>query len=47
METKVTALAQLKDSAFLQTWIQNEARRGEDGGSGGGSIFSGPFSGRS
>ena len=47
MERKGTALAPLKDSAFQQTWIQNEARRGGDGGSGGGSIFSGPFSGRS
>ena len=43
LETKVTALAQLKDGEYLLRWIENEAGRGGQGGSGGGSIFSGLF----
>ncbi|KZF23316.1 hypothetical protein L228DRAFT_108164 [Xylona heveae TC161] len=39
METRVTALKDLKRPDFLREWLEAEARRGGAGGSGGGGPF--------
>lgn len=35
METRVAAVSQLKEKAFLTQWVETEARRGGAGGAGG------------
>lgn len=44
LKTMVTSVDEMKDKEFLRLWIEDEARRGGDGGAGGGSgLFGGLF----
>ncbi|KAL9586934.1 MAG: hypothetical protein Q9203_003689 [Teloschistes exilis] len=44
LEEKVVSVDEMKDREFMRMWIENEARRGEDRGGGGG-ISTGLFGG--
>ena len=40
----ITSVDEMKDKEFLRLWIEDEARRGGDGGAGGGGgLFGGLF----
>ena len=44
LKTMITSIDEMKDKDFLRMWIEIEARRGGQGGDGGGgSLFGGLF----
>ena len=44
LKTMITSIDEMKDKDFLRMWIENEARRGGQGGDGGGgNLFGGLF----
>ena len=44
LKTMITSVDEMKDKEFLRLWIEDEARRGGDGGAGGGGgLFGGLF----
>ena len=44
LKTMVTSVDEMKDKEFLRLWIEDEARRGGVGGTGGGNgLFGGLF----